>query len=808
MKLRLIAAAVVAIVVCSEARAFELARGGKPSATIVVAEKAPGPERLAASELQALIAKSTGARLSIAAKMPGGARPVVLVGEKAVREAGGKFVAAAQLDQLRDDGYAIVTLDNPSALLLVGRMPRATLYAVYDLLEAQLGFGFFVDGDHVPRKPDAVVGSLNIVANPVFADRTCYVPLGLYGPKRFQATLWNADDWMAFLRWMAKKKFNRLAIPFTAASRAWGTAFDKAFPQAKSRRSETIPGVDPKAGVTARMGWGLSPGYTTELLRKVLSRARGELGLEATYVFVFGDFEQSLRQAMPKLKWKPTYPPSYPAAAGGSCALSASEPKIRQLQAALWKAIIETYGTDHSYVVCSTAEPRPGSASRGGERTTAVALATIRQVDPQAKAFVPTWEASLWGSTPGEQTAFINRLPNNVSLLYWNPDLGSLRRKLDTRFLSDIRGIENMMWASPQNILYTATDRLAGRPFSYAIPWGPGPGDDLFSNCFGMLANCFHHFTHFFPPPKAVGFWDWHELCRANPMMDELCGEFAWSAANVWRGEGAHTNRAVSRYLERRYTRAATFAMAEAIKQALRGAPRPETGVNYRAYTGWGNVPTGVTAAARTAVALALASKPTASDSPFYEADLVDLGRSYLHQVVQEQCSRLLAVVRDAKRAAATKGYTQQVKTESRQRLQQAADRLLKAHKTLTRLIATRKDMCLDQAIIEATATKGANKLLAQAIREHQSSLLAGGYALTDSIEYHQQVVARQLQFLIDYAKRQVANPTAEPTIAWETVFRQGADQFIQKAKPVPYDKKAEKAAPSVILQEFLQAAE
>ncbi len=802
MRARLIAAGlVVAIVASARAGELELVRGGKPVATIVVSDSAPAPERFAAAELQALLERATGARLAIAAKAPQGAQGVVVVGQAAVREAGEQFLKAAQLDQLRDDGYATVVTSQPPALILAGKEPRGTLYAVYRLLESELACGFFSDGDNVPKRADVVLAPISVAANPAFARRACYVPLGLYGPKRFQATLWNAEDWRAFLRWMAKKQLNCLAIPFTASSRAWGAAFDQAFPEAKARRQEAQAGEGPAA---ARMGWGLAPEHTTAVLKDAFEYARKTLGLEVTYIFIFGEFEDALRRAMPGLKWKPPYPPDYPAAAGGSCALAADEPKCRELQARLWKAIIETYGTDHSYVVCSQGPPIPVGAPQQAENTAAVAVATLRQVDPAGKAALATWSAELWGATPPDKAAFLRALPEGTEVLYWHTDLGALRRMPDAATPTDPTGGG---WVHFADVLYTATERFADRPFQYARTWGAA-GNDLLENRFGLLANCFHHFRHFSPQPKAVGFWNWHELKRTNPMMDDLSAEFAWTGAFVWRGEGATTNRVVNRYLERRYGAPAIFAMAEAHKQALRGAPNASPGVNYRAYARWADIPAPGSSVARTAVALALACKPAAGASPFYEADLVDMARNYLHQYIQEHCNQALGIARDAKRAAAAKSYGEAEKADARARLDRLGTRLLAAHKTLLRLLATRKDMCLDDAIIEAAATKGANRLLAQAIREHQSALFAGGYALTDSIEYHQQVAAGQLQHLLDYARREASNPTPDPVPGWEAFFRHGADAFAAKSEPAPYDKKVEKTPASDIIQQFLEGAE
>ncbi|HUT33946.1 MAG TPA: alpha-glucuronidase family glycosyl hydrolase [Planctomycetota bacterium] len=805
MVARLIAAGALAIVTVSHAGGLELVRAGKPVATIVVAEKAPEPERFAATELQAFIEKATGAKLAIAAKAPGGGQAVVFVGQVALREAGDKLVAAAQLDQLRDDGYAIVVVEQPPALLLVGKEPRATLYAVYDLLESRLGCGFFVDGDHVQRRQDAVVPPVSILASPAFADRACYVSLGLYGPKRFQATLWNVEDWKAYLRWMAKRRMNALAVPFTAESRAWGAAFDRAFPEAKAQRQATLEGGGGQAGATARMGWGLHPEHTTAVLSEALAYARKTLGLEVTYLFAFGEFEEALRKAMPALKWKAPSPPPYLGPAGGNCALSAAEPKCRELQARLWKAIIETYGTDHRYAVFAGPLPRLVAGVRPTENTLPAALEALRAADPAAKPFVSTWDNPLWGDSAEAKTSFLRRLPEDIRLLYWDADLGTVRRMID---LTGVAGPGDGWWSPPSELLYTATEYFAGRAFEYAVHWGGGAGNDLFENRLGMLANCFHNFRHFVPTPRAVGFWNWNDLRRVNPLMDELCSEFAWSGSFVWRGEGASTNRRMYQYLERRYGVGAIFPMAEAYKQALRGAPRVDADVNYRAYVRRSTIPAPGSSPARAAVTLAIACKAAATGSPFYEADLVDLGRNYLHQYIQEQVGQALAYVREAKRAAAGKSYADQAKKDLVARLQKTEARILRAHKALSRLIATRKDMCLDDAILEAVATKGANPLLAQAIREHQSGLFANGYPLIDSIEYHQQLADRQLRYLLDYAKRELNSPTAEAIPGWEVFFRHGASEFVEKAQPAPYDKKAEQAPASTILQEFLEAAD
>ncbi|MFC1806733.1 alpha-glucuronidase family glycosyl hydrolase, partial [Planctomycetota bacterium] len=278
MRPRYSLAFVMALVVASQASAVELVRGGKPLARIVVAANAPQVERFAASEFQSIIAKMSGAKLPIATDLSGDAKAWVLIGEGAARAAGQQVMDAVPVDEIRDDGYAMATVDagQRSFLVLMAKQPRGTLFAVYNLLETAFSCGFFSDGDRIPKRSDVSIYGLSMVGNPAFGLRACWVPTRYYGPKRFHAALWNAQDWKRFLAWMAKKKMNCLAVEFSGDTRAWGEAFDKAFPETKGSKRETIapPDQPPVPGPTANLGWGLHPTYQTSLLKEVFAYAR------------------------------------------------------------------------------------------------------------------------------------------------------------------------------------------------------------------------------------------------------------------------------------------------------------------------------------------------------------------------------------------------------------------------------------------------------------------------------------------------------------------------------------------------------
>lgn len=825
--------AVLCLVIAADAWAIDLVRGGKPAATIVVAPGASKAVRFAAQELQSILEKVSGARLPISTKVPGGARTLVLVGSQAANLAGKDVLAAANLGEVRDDGYAITALPKrkPPCLVIVSREPRGTLFAVYDLLERFVGCGFFADGDYYPKKRDVRMLDTTLIGNPAHAVRLSYVDTRFYAPKRFQATLWNAEDWKQYLRWMAKRKYNCLAVNMTAESRTWGEAFDRAFPETRRAKTETVNprGATGTLSVTSRMGWGLSAGYTTNLMKEVITYARETLGLKTLYVFAYGQFEGTLQQVHPDFSWLAPSPASLEGNAGQNVWLAATDAKCQELQTRLWESIIKTYGKANHYLVFCRPDldPTPAWAS------TIVGLATkaLERIDPDGAIALSTTERDLWGKGPQERLDFLRKLPSGASVFYLTtraPDVSPLRsdrfefRDHRRRAYSGISPrVANDTGASivredlrdlPHYLpsLVIAFELFAGRPYWYGCAWGSGPSHDLLENRYDVLIYHNLHRLHTPGRRRARGFCSWTPIRGTNPLMEHLCGEFAWRGYNVWRSEGASDNRFTRYYLVRRYALTDVSGhrpAAAALKQTVRGAPLATGGRNYRAYAHWANVDVAGEPFCRRAVEITLGFKEAAKASPFYERDLVDLGRNYLHQHIYRRYGQVRTLVQSAKAAAKTENYTNQDRNRNLERLDKLGKEIGAAHKALTRLIATRKDMCLDEAILEATKTPGANRNLAQAIREHQSGTFADARTLVDSLEYHQQVKTRQIAFFLNYAKQELTNPSSKAVPTWRHFLFHGTREFIERAKPVPYDQKAERSLPSQILQEFLKTA-
>ena len=136
-----------------------LARDGKSDYVIVVAPDATPPEQTAAKELQDHLAKVTGATLKI---LPEGEAAAdaeqIVVGPSARMK---QFLPDLDVEQLGHDGIVMRTVGR--SLVLAGRRPRGTLYAVYTFLEDIVGCRWWTSTESfIPRKPTLELPRLDV----------------------------------------------------------------------------------------------------------------------------------------------------------------------------------------------------------------------------------------------------------------------------------------------------------------------------------------------------------------------------------------------------------------------------------------------------------------------------------------------------------------------------------------------------------------------------------------------------------------------------------------------------------------------
>ena len=134
-----------------------IADHGASAYVILVAADAPAPDQTAAKELQSFLQQVTGATLPIVDEPPAD-KPQLVVG------AGPRFAVLCpdvDLAKLGHDGIVIRTVGQD--LVLAGRAPRGTLYAVYTFLEDAVGCRWWTSSEStVPQRPTLTVPAQNV----------------------------------------------------------------------------------------------------------------------------------------------------------------------------------------------------------------------------------------------------------------------------------------------------------------------------------------------------------------------------------------------------------------------------------------------------------------------------------------------------------------------------------------------------------------------------------------------------------------------------------------------------------------------
>ena len=180
-----------------------------PQVSVVIGKAAPDLDRFAASELSNYLVKlfriqSTPSRTSSAT-----AKAVFLIGNPDTDAAIVK-AAGPSFPKLSDQGIILrrVQFEGRPALIVGGGSPRATLWAVYELVQ-RWGVRYLVDRDVLPRDAGTFrVPDLNVVMEPVFRIRA-HPSIQDYASS---GESWGMADFRPLIDQLAKMKFNRLNV--------------------------------------------------------------------------------------------------------------------------------------------------------------------------------------------------------------------------------------------------------------------------------------------------------------------------------------------------------------------------------------------------------------------------------------------------------------------------------------------------------------------------------------------------------------------------------------------------------------------
>lgn len=165
-------------------------------AQIVCRADAPELERFAVLELRRYLSQLTGKPMPITSdgKPPEG--PAIVVGA-----ADSASEATPAPDSPDDERFMVKQVGQ--RLILRGRNPVGTLYAVYDLLE-RLGMGFYLGGDTYPAKLLDLPENLDYQGSPALRIRGSLPWYNFLN----SPTTWNREDFKAFFDQMSKMKMN------------------------------------------------------------------------------------------------------------------------------------------------------------------------------------------------------------------------------------------------------------------------------------------------------------------------------------------------------------------------------------------------------------------------------------------------------------------------------------------------------------------------------------------------------------------------------------------------------------------------
>ncbi len=163
---------------------LKLADNSAATAKIVISSQASGAEQLAAKELAYFLEEATGGKFAtVTDSQPASGSEIVLGSTNRLSFED----IPSKLHPQKWEGFTIYRKGD--SLFIMGKIPRATLYGVYDMLEIELGVRFLAPGvNYVPKHPTL---SVNLKSRK-------------YDPPMEYRSIWtNPDE-----TWLVRNRFN------------------------------------------------------------------------------------------------------------------------------------------------------------------------------------------------------------------------------------------------------------------------------------------------------------------------------------------------------------------------------------------------------------------------------------------------------------------------------------------------------------------------------------------------------------------------------------------------------------------------
>ena len=183
--------------------------GPQPRVAVVTGRDADDLERFAAQELCGYLDRLFGAKCEPTPKVPAAAEAVFFIGSPTTNAALKRAMRSADFPDVSDQGIVLrrPPASKRPALVVGGGSPRATLWAVYELVE-WWGVRYLLHEDILPERRPFRMPDLDVVMEPELRVRQWRVVNDFAcGPES-----WGMADYRPVLDQLAKLKFNRILI--------------------------------------------------------------------------------------------------------------------------------------------------------------------------------------------------------------------------------------------------------------------------------------------------------------------------------------------------------------------------------------------------------------------------------------------------------------------------------------------------------------------------------------------------------------------------------------------------------------------
>lgn len=371
---------------------------------IILPNASEPEEEVAFDDLASLLARALG-------------RPVARHRGR-IHPAGGAAIVVGRLDQspclraLEDGDLAAVYSAEPGEILVkvlpdlpvpiilaTGMSPRASVDAIYCLLEEVFGFGFFLEGEWIPDLAAWRPRPVRIRRRPAFEDRYFTSNAFWAAPWRHCPRLWDDQEWIQLIEWLRRKRFTGLVCYNDEGGHLWGRAFFEAFPDVPRRQS--------------LRGFVMDPERRTELNQRVFRHARGN-GLQVVYKLMYSVLPDLIREARPDLLLHPQFT--------DSVAVCAATPECPDMMRRFWTRILQLHppAEEQTYIVCPYAHRMPVCEHVRGRSLPALdAVSLLRSLDPDARIYLETPCGLDVDANAREWLDYRREIPGDVGVVDW-----------------------------------------------------------------------------------------------------------------------------------------------------------------------------------------------------------------------------------------------------------------------------------------------------------------------------------------------------------------------------------------------------